>query len=309
MKNAIQTVDFTNSQIMTIKNTICKDATAQEFDLFMGMAKEYGLNPFKKHLHIIIYNKDKPDKRTHAIFPSRDGWRILAGRQKDYRPADKPAEFVCSDDAKDPETNPLGIVSCGLTLYKQDPVSGNWHGVYGEAYWQEFAKVTEEWAWSAEAGKRQPTGKFELSGGWKTMPRLMIQKCAEGQALRAGWPDVFGGLHHEEEIRQPHESAMRDITPSQRVEQQAMHNRENLLGERAILMTLDDTGVFQRVPVGQMADRCLEYIKENDAEKVHVWAIQNREPLREFWTAAPNDALEVKKMIEQKTETVGRDAA
>lgn len=308
MGRDIVTPDFTASQIATIRNTICKDATPLEFDLFMGMSREYGLNPFKKHMHLIIYNKDKPEKRSHAIFPSRDGWRILAGRQKDYRPADKPAEFTYRDDAKDDQTNPYGIVSCGVTLYKQDPASGNWHGVYGEAYWSEFAKMTEEWGYDETEKRRKPTGRFELSGGWKTMPRLMIQKCAEAQALRAGWPDIFGGLYYEEEIAHPGERSMRDITPSEQVAMQEENERKSRLGKPAILMTLDATGVFQRVPVGEMADRCAEFIRENDAETVYTWSIQNREPLKEFWAAAPNDALEVKKLIEQKTASVGRAA-
>lgn len=305
MPNDLTLPDFTSSQLLTIKNTVCRDATDLEFDLFMNMARQYGLDPFRKHLHMIIYNKNKPEKRTHAIFPSRDGWRILAGRQRDYRPASGPAQFVCIDSAKDDGSNPHGIVSCGVTLHKQD-ASGDWHPVYGEAYWHEFAKVSEIWANDPETGRRGPTGKFELSGGWATMPRLMIQKCAEGQALRAGWPDVFGGLYHQEEIPQPGERSMRDITPSEQIAEQQTRDRQSMLGGQAIFMSLDASGALERVPLGHVADRCAEYLTENDAESVYTWSIRNREPLREFWAASPNDALELKKMIEQKTSEIGQ---
>lgn len=307
MPNDLTLPDFTSSQLVTIKNTVCRDANDLEFDLFMNMARQYGLDPFRKHLHMIIYNKNKPEKRTHAIFPSRDGWRILAGRQRDYRPASGPAQFVCSDDAKDESANPQGIISCGVTLHKQDS-RGEWNPVYGEAYWHEFAKVSEIWANDPETRKYGPTGKFELSGKWKEMPRLMIQKCAEGQALRAGWPDVFGGLYHQEEISQPGEQPMRDVTPSEEVAEQQTRDRQALLGGRSIFMSLDETGSLERVPVGQVADRCAEYVQANDAEAVYIWAIRNREPLREFWAASPGDALELKRMIEAKTESVGAEA-
>ena len=306
MANVPAIPDFTPTQMDTIKRTVAKDANETEFDLFMGMAREYGLNPFKKHLHIIIYSKDKAEKRSHAIFPSRDGFRILAARQKDYRPAEGPAEFEYDENLKDPQRNPLGIVKCGIYLKKKDPDSGEWHPVYGEAYWDEFAKVQEEWAWDKDANGRRPTGKFELSGGWKTMPRLMIQKCAEGQALRSGWPDTFGGLYAEEEIRMPHERAMKDITPdqdlspSERVAKQKAHDRANLLGKPGVMMVFDDTMVLTRVEMGAVYDRVAEFIKTSDQEEVMRFRVRNEESLREYWASQPGDALELKKLFEAK---------
>lgn len=312
--NLARLPDFTPAQIMTIRQTVAKEANDIEFDLFLGMAREYGLNPFKKQLHIIIYNKDNPEKRSHAIFPSRDGFRILAARQSDYRPAEGPAQFVIDESAKDPERNPLGIVSCGITLFKKDPSSGDWHPIYGECYWDEFAKVQEEWDWQdCDDGKRRrkPTGKFELTGGWKTMPRLMIQKCSESQALRSGWPDVFGGLYNIEEMRMPGERLMKDITPdselspSQKVAKEAIHQRQNRLGDRAIMMVLDTTGVLQRVPIGEVYDRSMEFMNDATAEEIHRWAITNSVSLQEYWAVAPGDALELKKEIEKATEKIG----
>jgi hypothetical protein len=74
------------------------------------------------------------------------------------------------------------------------------------------------------------------------------------------------------------------------------------------MMTLDPSGSLQRIPVGEVADRCLEFIRENEPEAVSSWSIQNREPLREFWAESPNDALAVKAEIEKKTASVGAAA-
>lgn len=290
--------DFTASQLTTIKNTVAKDTNTLEFDLFMNAARSYGLDPFRKQISAIVFNKNKPDKRQMAIIVGRDGLRSIAARCGDYRPASGPANITYDADAKGP-TNPKGIVSVGITLFKQDN-RGEWHPVYGEAFWDEFAAVKDEWG-ENENGKWTPTGEKTLEANWIKMPIVMLTKCAEGQALRAGWPDQFGNLYAEEEM----ERHVKDITPSQEIEKEAAHRRENAIGGRGIMMVMDETGVMERVKIGEVADRCAEFIRDNDAEAVHLWSIRNREPLREFWAAEPNDALEVKKAIEAKTKALG----
>lgn len=297
--------DFTPAQLITIKNTVARDTNVLEFDLFMNAARSYGLDPFRKQISAIVFNKDKPEKRQMAIIVGRDGLRTIAARCGDYRPASERAQIEYDTVLEGP-SNPKGIRSVTIRLWKQDQKNGEWFPVIGEADWDEFAPIKDEWAYDKDEGRRKPTGKKSVTGNWATMPKIMLTKCAEGQALRAGWPDQFGNLYAEEEM-QAHTT--KDITPSEEIQQETQHRRENMLGERAILMTLDTTGALQRIPVGQMADRCLEYIKESDPETIYTWSIQNREPFREFWTAHPNDALAIKKAIEDKTAEVGKVAA
>lgn len=288
--------DFTPAQLTTIKNTVAKDTNNLEFDLFMNAARSYGLDPFRKQISAIVFNKDNAQKRQMAIIVGRDGLRSIAARCGDYRPASGPANIVYDESAKS-KTNPKGIVSVGVTLYKQDN-KGTWHPVYGEAFWDEFAPVKDEWAWDEQERKRKPTGEQTVDGNWSKMPIVMLTKCAEGQALRAGWPDQFGNLYAEEEMAA---HTMKDVTPSEAIEQEATHRREQVIGGRGLMMNMDGTGALQRIPIGEVADRCIEFIGASDAETVYKWSIQNREPLREFWATSPNDALEVKKQIEAKT--------
>lgn len=295
--------DFTPAQLTTIKNTVAKDTNNLEFDLFMNAAKSYGLDPFRKQISAIVFNKDKPERRQMAIIVGRDGLRAIAARCGDYRPASGPADVVYADEMKD-STNPKGIVSVGITLFKQDS-KGDWHPVYGEAYWDEFAPLKDEWAYDQEARKRQPTGNKTVDGNWAKMPLVMLTKCAEGQALRAGWPDQFSNLYAEEEM-QAH--AAKDVTPSQEIAQEAAHKRQNALGGKGVLMNMDDSGALQRIPIGEVADRCLEFVNGNDPETVWKWRAQNAEALRDFWSESPNDALEVKKAIEAKTASMSEAA-
>lgn len=291
--------NFTPSQLATIRHTVASDTNDSEFNLFMEAAKSYGLDPFRKQINAIVFNKSKPDKRKMTIIVSRDGLRVIAQRCGDYRPASDRAELITDDDLKGPN-NPLGIVSCAVKLHKRDQ-DGTWYPVYGEAYWDEFAPLKEKWDLNQSSGRREPTGVFELeSGNWTKMPRLMLQKCAEAQALRAGWPDVFSGLYAEEEMDQARAREMQDVTPAEAVQQDAAHKRQNALGSKGILIAFDN-GILDRVPMGEVADRCFEFIAENDGETVYRWSTANREALKDFWAESPNDALEVKKAIEGKT--------
>jgi phage recombination protein Bet len=293
MTTAITASGYSAAQLRTIKATVAADTDATEFDLFMEACRSYRLDPFRKQIHAVVYNKDKPDKRKMSIIVSRDGLRVLAQRCQDYRPASEPARIVYDADAKGPE-NPKGIVSATVTLWKQDN-KGEWFPVIGEAYWDEFAPITEQWAYDQEQGKRKPTGKKEVApGNWTKMPIVMITKCAESQALRAGWPDQFGNIYAEEELEQ----IKATVSASEELEEYAKQERQRVVGGPALMMVFDDAMKLERVPVGQVMDRCLEFLKDADAQEAYKFRVRNEESLREFWAHNKSDALELKKRFE-----------
>lgn len=294
MATALQLSGFTGSQLSLIRSTVAKDTNDQEFNLFMEAARAYGLDPFRKQISALVFNKDKPNKRQMAIIVSRDGYRVIAQRCRNYRPASEPAQIEIDAEAIS-NTNPKGIVKATVRLWQQDN-RGEWFPVAGEAYWDEFAAVKEEWGKDPETQEYRPTGRKNLDGNWGRMPVVMITKCAEAQALRAGWPDQFGGIYAEEELHR----VEADMTAAEIVAQEAEAKRIARIGGRGIMFTFDPTGVLESVPIGQVADRCAEMIRTSDAETVHIWAVQNRASLAEFWATAPGDALEIKKMIEAK---------
>ena len=287
---------FTAPQLKIIKDTVAKDSNPVEFNLFLEACKAYGLDPFRKQIFLLIYNKDKPDKRKHSIIVSRDGLRVMAHRCRDYRPSSEPARIVYDPDAKGP-TNPKGIVSATVTLHKQDN-RGEWYPVAGEAYWDEFAPITDEWGDDPETGRRKPTGRktLDASGQWAKMPIVMLTKCAESQALRAGWPETFGGVYSEEEMDRLAASA----SASEALEAHERAEREARTGGRGILMVFDDTMKLEKVPIGSVADRVMEFIQNAEPVDAHKFSVRNADALREFWAANPSDALELKKAFEAK---------
>lgn len=297
--NAITTFGLTSGQVSLVKSTIAKDCNHDEFNLFMEAAKSYGLDPFRKQILPMVFNKNARDqsKRRLSIIVARDGLRVIAQRCKNYRPASDKAEWE-TDPALAGPLNPKGLISCTVYLWQQDS-RGDWFKVKGEAEWDEFAPIAEEWA-EDKQGRRRPTGKkvLDASGNWAKMPKVMLEKCAEAQALRAGWPEQFGGIYAEEEMDR---AKVLDLTASEIVEAEAEERRMIAIGAQdAITVTWGDGWALETVPVGQFADRAAEFIEQTEPETLARWRDANRVGLQQFWAKSPNDALAVKKLLEDK---------
>jgi len=285
-------------QLDLIRRTVAAECTNEEFDLFIEAAERYGLDPFRRQIMPLVFSKEKPEKRRMVIVIGIDGQRMIAQRAGNYRPASEPTHFVENRRKKGP-TNPLGLVLARVTLFQQDN-RGDWFPVVGEAYWDEFAPIRDEWEEDLALGWRK-TGRqiLDASGSWPKMPRLMLGKCATMQALRAGWPDQFGSLYAEEELDR---ARALDLSASQEVERARAEQRlAAIAGKDAILASFEDW-TLQNVPLGQFADRVLAFIEGKGPEAVKAWAEANREALRHFWASRPGEALELKKIVEAKSK-------
>lgn len=319
--NAITTFDLSPRQIALVQQTVAKDCNPDEFNLFMEAARSYGLDPFRKQIIPLVFGKTAKDKskRRMSIVLSRDGLRVIASRCRDYRPASEPAEVIF-DQALISPTNPKGIVLARVYLWKQDS-RGEWFKVVGEAYWDEFAPIkfpdnAYNWVDTGEVyeDSGKPIRRRELkegavavlddSGNWPKMPVVMITKCADAQALRAGWPEQFSGAYAEEELDR---AKLLDATASEIVEAEYAERRMRAIGAAdSITVTWGDGWALENVPLGQFADRAAEYIRDTDQATVAKWRDANRVGLQQFWAKSPNDALAIKQMIEDK---IGRVAA
>ncbi|KKC39550.1 recombinase [Devosia epidermidihirudinis] len=299
--NAITAFDLSPRQITLVQHTVAKDCNADEFNLFMEAARSYGLDPFRKQILPLVFGKNAKDqsKRRMSIVVSRDGLRVIAQRCKNYRPASEKAEWETDPDLVGP-LNPKGLISCTVYLWQQDS-RGEWFKVKGEAEWDEFAPVTDEWG-ENEQGQRKPTGRktIDASGNWVKMPKVMLEKCAEAQALRAGWPDAFGGVYVEEELDR---AKVIDATATEIVAQEAEEQRMRRIGAAdAITITWGNGWALENVPLGEFADRCLDFITNTPKPDVALWAQANRVGLQQFWAKQPGDSLAIKQAIEAKAK-------
>lgn len=293
----LRPLDYSPQQLATIRQTLAADCTPPEFDLYMEVSRRVGLDPFRKQIYAVVYNKDKPKKRKMSIITAIDGFRGIAARNGDYRPDDSEPEIVYDEGLKDPATNPLGIVKAVVRVFKFGP-DKQWHPCVGWAYWNEYAPVTEKWA--EVDGVWGPTGVFELDrrSNWYRMPHVMLPKCGEAQALRKGWPEDLSGLYAPEEM----EKVILDATASEAVEQ---HRQE----QRLLLVRAKDTIPIQwtagepieAVPVGKLADKVAEFVGGAESlTQVETWEGINSAGLREFWALHKSDALQLKQVIETR---------
>jgi len=305
----VRPADYSDRQLSIIKRTVAADCNNDEFNLFIEVARRHGLDPFRRQVYAIVYNKDKKDKRKMSIVTGIDGFRAVASRSGTYRPGDEP-DVVLNPDEVDPKTNPLGIEYAEATIFKLAP-DGKFYEVRAKAYWSEYAPLKEEWAntgevW-ADSGKpkKRPTGKYTLDRGmWVKMPRVMIAKCAEAKAIRKGWPEDLSGIYAPEEVSR----TLDDADAVDRVTQFQEDERKRKLsgGAEGIAFCMKYGAPIEFIEPGALADRLAERVGEIAVpDDLDYFLVSNRESLRHFWAHSPNDAIEVKKLIEKKAAEIG----
>lgn len=298
-----------------IKRTVAADCNDSEFDLFIHTARHLGLDPLRRQIFALVYNKTNPNKRKMSIITAIDGFRSIAERTGNYRPDDDEPLFEIDPNSVS-TANPIGLVKAVVRVYKFSHME--WHKVTASAYWSEYAPIKEGWSETVEVPNGTwPDGnpKFRKgpapgatkkdvlddSGQWAKMPRLMLAKVAEALALRKAWPDAFSGVYAPEETDR---SRVLEMSASEAAEEGARQERVERLGiGRAILMTFDEKGTLESVPYGQIADRCFSHISalKDEPSMVLMWRDRNVAALKEFWSQSPHDALAVKKEIERVT--------
>lgn len=286
--------NYTGSQMALIRRTYAKDCNNDEFDLFMQTCVHRALDPIKKEIYATVVNKKDLDKRQLVIVVGIDGLRSIANKEANYRPDDKEPVYVYDTTLKS-DKNPLGLVSASVKVRKQDK-NGRWFKVNGVAYWDEFAPLEDVW----ESGRK--TGKFKLKSNWLKMPRLMIAKCAEAQALRKGW-SATAGLYIEEEMQS---AVMKDITPSDMVNDFEQDKRlEMTRALNSVIFQWEAGGILTPEPVGSLGDKIIQKVESfNNEAQLNAFEGINEHALKQFWAYDKQGALEVKRKIEQKKGTL-----
>jgi len=283
-------IHYTAQQLDLIRRTYGKDLNPEEFDLYVEVSRRRGLSILERHLHAQVFNKKDADKRTLVFVTSIDGARAIAESTGEYRPDDKKPVFIhCTEDAiTSKTTNPKGIDSCTVQIYKMDK-NGNWFPVIGEARWEEFAKI--------EYGK--------LSDTWVKMPYHMLAKCAEMQALRKAFPSQFGGIYTQEESgREEFQQPTNELASEQLRQEQFKAKTAHIpaAGEAIGLLLPENKGVVKQIAIGQVFDTVSRSVREMLPEKLNEFFIVNRESLNTYYKHEPAAAKEIQKIFIQRQE-------
>lgn len=155
----------------------------EDLAFFLLVANQYHLNPLKNEIYATYQKAKKGKQWVEKIvpIPSIHGLRKLA-RQSRNPSYNYTGKAECETD------NEGNITSATVPVYGHFENSTEIVKV-GEytAYMEEFIKT-----------KTDEDGNTYGVGNWKTMPRAMLIKCAEANAIRSSFD--IGGIYIEEEI-------------------------------------------------------------------------------------------------------------
>jgi hypothetical protein len=105
------------------------------------------------------------------------------------------------------------------------------------------------------------------------------------------------------------EQAALTLDPAQAAAEGATRERlERIGGHGALIIDWLDAAPLDAVPLGQLADRIVAFLRERreDPQALITWRERNRHALREFWARAPADSLGVKQELEKALAPDGK---
>lgn len=159
---------ITNEQIDIIKNTVCREATDAEMQLYFYDCKRRGVHPLDRLIHFT--------KRGGRYVP-------ITSIDLFYQRAHASGEFAGQDE----------------TIFKGHPGKDGFEAtvrVYRQRQGHDKA------GWSATARWAEYYPGDQQGHMWKKMPNRMLEKCAEALALRKAFPSELQGLYVKEEMDQ-----------------------------------------------------------------------------------------------------------
>jgi phage recombination protein Bet len=177
-QNKAITIWEDETKLNEIRKLFAPKLTPLEFQYFVRLGMETGLNPFMKELWAVKYG-DSPAQ----IFIGRDGYRKSAQRYPDYNYHQCDTVY-----ANDQFKIVRGEIEHSYTLQNRGELIG--------AYCIVKRRHSEKPIYVFVEFSEYSTDKSL----WKTKPATMIKKVAEAQALRMAFQDLLGGTYCPEEL-------------------------------------------------------------------------------------------------------------
>ena len=173
--------EWSKEKVELLKRTICKGATNDELELFLGVCKRVQLDPFSKQIYAVKRWDSREQREIMQPQVSVDGLRIVAERTGKYDGQEGP--FWCGPDGiwKEIWIEKEFPVASKVIVFK----NGSPKGTPGVAHWEEYVAMNKQ---------------GQVTKMWQEKPALMLAKCAESLALRKAFPNDLSGLYSGEEM-------------------------------------------------------------------------------------------------------------
>lgn len=178
--NSAALIDWNDPDMQAqIKETYGKNLSAQEWNLFLGLGRATGLNPFLKEIWPVKYGN-----AAASIFIGRDGYRRSAQTHPEYEYHSKAAVYSKDEFEIDPNE---GKVKHKINLKDR----GELVGAYCIVKRKSSSRPVVNYVEMKEYNKKQSV--------WVEKPATMIEKVAEAQGLRGNFQELFAGTYEESE--------------------------------------------------------------------------------------------------------------
>lgn len=169
---------FEEEQLKFVKNLVNPDLSDPELYLFLMFAGKIGLNPFKKEIIAVVYNKSNPAERRVGYIVTRDGKMVVSqGKVKNLKVE---AIYIKKTKTADGQEITITVQPWDGTLWgaKASCIRD------GETY-----EVTV------------PLAEYDSGRNvWASKKSTMIKKVAQSQLLSMAVPELLGGVYEEEEM-------------------------------------------------------------------------------------------------------------
>ena len=179
------TARYDGEMLQTIKSTVAKNSTDEELYMFLSLAGQYGLDPFRKEIWFIKYGSKEPQ-----IFTSRDGMVKIAKQEPDFKQINSFAVYENDDFELEQQMTVNGLE---ITSFRHKFNAKDRGGVIG-AYCVIEYHTKKPLITYVDYNEYKQGG----SSTWKKNASAMIRKVAEKECCRlsAG----ISGLHIPEEM-------------------------------------------------------------------------------------------------------------